>query len=164
MAHEVAVIGGVTLRTEGNEIIVEVDLGEDQIEVIREYADIRETAISHHVSGREVQRRIDAVHPLPASLADTEAAVDRILGPEILSPWNRPFDPAEFGFVEIAHVEGLIRSWRKGYHVLHEDAKGGMTMDYYDEHKDRHQIYDGLKPTSAAAARVILQHLGVEGV
>ena len=163
MAHEVAVIGGIVLRTLGNDIIVEVELGGDYIEVIREHADIRETAISHHIEGREIQRRIDKVFPLPAALADAEAVVDRMLGP-LIEP--RPFDPVEFGFVQtFDRYTGTTECWERGNYILWRGKSSSQCG--IDQMSPAHNlcrlrmIYLGAWPNSAASARIILEHLGV---
>jgi len=80
---------------------------------------------------------------------------------------SRPFDPTEFGFVIYHHEKSPTGIGAVGFR-----RPDGWWMTLYELEGEvkaliglgETTVYDAYKPNSAASARIILRHLGVEGV
>lgn len=106
-------------------------------------------------------------HGMPAGhaadcVAHVETAARRLH--ELAAPDSRPFDPAEFGFEGPFGLSlgGVYWTKDESWHIDMPDWMPGRcevvrTAPPYNR-------YLGSIPNSAAAARIIFRHLGVEGV
>lgn len=65
MAKSKIEISGLMVRTEGNNIIVEVEVGDEWYQVIKEFAEIHESSVSHIIEPDGIREVIKRGYPFP---------------------------------------------------------------------------------------------------